>query len=117
MWGQFFGAPLDYLKLFTQQSTTGPREVPELEVRERPLSTLRNTLTVGPREVPELEVRKLETWMAGPWGVLAVGLAAATTKVEDVDGGPSWGLLPACSAVATTEVGDVDGGPPRGCCR
>jgi hypothetical protein len=34
--GQFFGAPLGYLDLFTRQSTTCPREVPELKVRERP---------------------------------------------------------------------------------
>jgi hypothetical protein len=84
--------------------------VSELEVRERPPSTLRNALTTGPRKVPELEVRKLETWMAdplggaggrfdsghhqswrhrwqGPWGVLAAGLAATTTEVGDVDGG------------------------------
>jgi hypothetical protein len=41
-WGQLFGAPLGYLKLFTWQSMAGPRQVPELEVRERPPSTLRN---------------------------------------------------------------------------
>jgi hypothetical protein len=35
-WGQFFGAALVYLHLFTRQSTTGPREVPELKVREHP---------------------------------------------------------------------------------
>jgi hypothetical protein len=125
-WGQFFGAPLSYLELFTRQSTTGSWEVPELEVRERPPSTLRNALTVGPREVPVLEVRKLETWMASPWEVLVVGPAAATTEVEDVEGGPSggcWrqgrqrpppmletsmagplGVLQACPAAATTEV-------------
>jgi hypothetical protein len=38
-WGQFFGAPLGYLDLFTEQSTMGSGEVPELEVRERPPST------------------------------------------------------------------------------
>jgi hypothetical protein len=38
-WGQFFGAPLGYLDLFTRQSITGLREVPELKVRERPRST------------------------------------------------------------------------------
>jgi hypothetical protein len=42
MWGQFFDAPLGYLELFTWQSTTGSREVPELEVRECPPSMLRN---------------------------------------------------------------------------
>jgi hypothetical protein len=40
-WGQFFGAPLGYLDLFTRQSTTGLREVPELKVRQRPSSTLK----------------------------------------------------------------------------
>jgi hypothetical protein len=29
----------------------------------------------------------LKTSMAGPWVVLAAGPAAATTEVEDVDGG------------------------------
>jgi hypothetical protein len=46
--------------------------------------------------------------------VLAAGPAAATTKVEDVDGGP-LGVLVASLALATTEVEDIDGGPPRGC--
>jgi hypothetical protein len=41
-WGQFYGAPLGYFELFTWQSTAGPREVPELEVGERPPSTIRN---------------------------------------------------------------------------
>jgi hypothetical protein len=39
--GPIFGVPLGYLEFFTWQSTTGPREVPELKVRERPPSTLR----------------------------------------------------------------------------
>jgi hypothetical protein len=38
-WGQFFGAPLGYLDLFTRHSTADPREVPELKVQERPPST------------------------------------------------------------------------------
>jgi hypothetical protein len=46
----------------------GPREVPELEARERPPSTLRNVLTTGPRKVLKLEVRKLDTWMMGTLG-------------------------------------------------
>jgi hypothetical protein len=41
-WGQFFGAPLGFLELFTRQSTAGPQEVAELEVRERLQSMLRN---------------------------------------------------------------------------
>jgi hypothetical protein len=48
----------------------------------------------GHREVPEMEVQKLEMWMVDPLGV-----------------------LPACPAAATTEVEDVDGGPPVGCYR
>jgi hypothetical protein len=78
--GPIFCAPLSYLDLFTRQSTTGPREVLELEVQEGPPSTLRNiddgpmggagaegpgvptinvnTSTRGPREVSELKVRK-----------------------------------------------------------
>jgi hypothetical protein len=53
--------------------------------------------------------------MVGPFGVLPMGLALATTEVgEDADGGP-LGVLPACLAAATTEVGeDVDSGPLGG---
>jgi hypothetical protein len=51
--------------------------------------------------------------MAGPLGVLSGGPAAATTDVEDVDGGAPWGVLSGFPAVATTGVGD-DGGPPGG---
>jgi hypothetical protein len=35
----------------------GPWEVPELPIRERPPSTLRN-IDGGPREVPELKIRE-----------------------------------------------------------
>jgi hypothetical protein len=45
----------------------------------------------GPQEVPELEVQKLKTSMEGPLGVLAAKPAAATTEVEDVDGGAPGG--------------------------
>jgi hypothetical protein len=82
-WGQFFDTPLGYLELFTRQSTAGPREVPELEVREHLPSTLRNALTAGPRKVSELE-----TWMTAPLGVLPACPRSTTTEVEDVDGGP-----------------------------
>jgi hypothetical protein len=47
-------------------------------------------------------------------GALPVSLAAATTEVGDVDGGPPVGALAACPAAATTKVGDIDGGAPRG---
>jgi hypothetical protein len=30
---------------------------------------------------------------------------------------PPWGVMPACPAAATTKVEDVDGGLPGGCCR
>jgi hypothetical protein len=68
--GPIFRRPLGYLDLFTRQSTTGPQEVPELEVRERPPSTLRivaggppggagaEGLGAPPWEVPELKVRE-----------------------------------------------------------
>jgi hypothetical protein len=36
--------------------------------------------------------------MVDPLGVLEAGPAAATTEVEDVDGGPPWGVLVACPA-------------------
>jgi hypothetical protein len=45
--------------------------------------------------------------------VLSAGLAPATTKVEDADGGP-LGVLVVGPAMATTEVEDVDGGPLGG---
>jgi hypothetical protein len=47
--------------------------------------------------------------------VLAAGPAAATTEVEDVDGGARGGLLEACLVASITEVEDVDGVTPRGC--
>jgi hypothetical protein len=72
----------------------------------------------------------------GPWGALAAGPAAATTEVEDVDGGPprgcyrdfwQWpppkletsmvdplGVLAAGLTVVTTEVEDIDSGPLGG---
>jgi hypothetical protein len=70
--------------------------------------------------------------MAGPLGVLAASPAAATTEVEDIDGGPPGvlaqvrrrpppkletsmagplGVLVTGPAAATTEVADVDVGP------
>jgi hypothetical protein len=45
----------------------------------------------GPWEVSELEVRKLKTSMTDPLWVLAAGPAAATTEVEDNDGGSPRG--------------------------
>jgi hypothetical protein len=48
--------------------------------------------------------------------VLATGPAAATTEVEDVDGG-ALRVLVACPAAVTTDVEDVNGGPPGGCWR
>jgi hypothetical protein len=78
-WGQFFGAPIGYLDLFTRQSTTGLPEVPELKVRERhdqrenidsghpggvgaegpgaPTINVKKS-TAGPWKVPELKVRE-----------------------------------------------------------
>jgi hypothetical protein len=50
----------------------------------------------------------LKTSMAGPLGVLAVGLTAVTTDVEDVDDRPMW-VLSGFPTVATTGVKDVDG--------
>jgi hypothetical protein len=54
--------------------------------------------------------------MAGPLRVLSAGPVAATTEVEDVDGGTP-GVLPVGPAAATTDDEDVDGGAPVGCCR
>jgi hypothetical protein len=41
-------------------------------------------------------------------------MAAATTKVKDIDGGPPGGVLGAGSTAATTEVKDIDDGPSGG---
>jgi hypothetical protein len=78
-WGQFFGAPLGYLDLFTRQSTAGPQEVLELKFWEHPPLTRKHrrqtsegagaegpgvttinvkTSTGSPREVLELKVRE-----------------------------------------------------------
>jgi hypothetical protein len=143
--GANFSAPARLSKLFTRQLTAGPREVSELEVYERPPSTLRNELTTSPLwgatgRSGRGHHRSWRRRWRGPWGVLpicpaaattevgdidglAAGPVAGTTKVEGVDGGPpegccqGVGVLPAGPAAATTKVGDVDGGPPRGCCR
>jgi hypothetical protein len=61
----------------------GSREVPELEVREHPPSTLRN-VDGGPQEVPELEVRKrppstLRNIISGPLRDVGVGCPGAPT--------------------------------------
>jgi hypothetical protein len=75
--------------------------------------------------------------MVSPLGVLAACPVVATTKVEDIDGGPPRGcgrqvrqqpppklntsmaglgmVLAVDLAATTTEFGDVDGGPPGGC--
>jgi hypothetical protein len=45
--------------------------------------------------------------------VLAAGPPAATTEVEDADGGP-LGVLAAGPPVATIEVRNIDGGPSGG---
>jgi hypothetical protein len=67
--GANFSAPRSVILSFYSVVDGGPREVPKLEVWERPPSMLRN-VDGGHREVPELEVRKLETSMEGPLGVL-----------------------------------------------
>jgi hypothetical protein len=55
--------------------------------------------------------------MVGPFAVLAADPAAVTSKVEDVDGGPTGGCRRQGAAVAAAEVEDVDGGPSGGCWR
>jgi hypothetical protein len=49
--------------------------------------------------------------MAGPQGVMSIFPTAATTEVEDVDGGDPGGDVRS-PTVATTEEEDVDGEPP-----
>jgi hypothetical protein len=76
----------------------------ELEVGERPPSTLTNVEATT--EVKDVDGEP-------PGGVLAAGPTAATTKVEDVAGGP-LGVLAAGPTAATTEVEDIDGRAPGG---
>jgi hypothetical protein len=49
--------------------------------------------------------------------VLPVFPTAATTEVEDVDGGPAGGAGRSPAATTTEDEEDVDGGPPVRCCR
>jgi hypothetical protein len=66
---QSIDASLGYLELFTWQSTAGPREVLDLEVRERPPPTLRNVDggppggagARGPR-APTINAKKRRRW-------------------------------------------------------
>jgi hypothetical protein len=108
------------------------------QIRQRPPPELETLMSdplggVGGRSGSGHHRSWRRRWRA-PWGVLAAGPAATTTKVEDVDGGPPggcwrqvrqrpptkletsmagpWGLLSAGPAAATTEVEGVDGGPP-----
>jgi hypothetical protein len=65
------------------------------QVRQQPPSEL-ETLMAGPlggrwRQVWQRPPPELETSMVGPWGVLAAGLAAATTRIRDIDGRPPRG--------------------------
>jgi hypothetical protein len=54
----------------------------------------------------------LKTSTVGLLVVLAAGPAAATTDVEDIDGGPP-GVLVVGPTAATIDVEDVDGRPLR----
>jgi hypothetical protein len=65
---------------------------------------------------PAAATTDVEDVDGGHLGVLSGFLAAATTGVEDVDGGP-WGVLAAGPAVAATDGEDTDGRPPGGCCQ
>jgi hypothetical protein len=95
--------------------------VPELQVQERPPSTLRNTLTTvdggppggagaGGLGAPTINAKKRID------GEPPGGARARGPEVGDVDSAP-LGVLAAGPTVATTKVEDVDGGGPWGCCR
>jgi hypothetical protein len=99
-WGQLFSTPLDYLKLFTCQfeaiATFHQRKdsifLPELKIRERPPSTLRN-VNDGP--------------LAGA-GVEGPGASTINAKKRQRRGpGRFWERPPSM-------LRNVDGGPPGG---
>jgi hypothetical protein len=78
--------PRSVIVSFYSAVDNGSWEVPKLEVRERPPSTLRNIdggppggVGAGSSEVGDVD--------GGPLGVVATGLAVATTEVEDIDDG------------------------------
>jgi hypothetical protein len=54
--------------------------------------------------------------LAGPLGVLLVDRQQAPPKLKTLMAGPLGDSVGRPTA-ATTEVEDVDGGPPGGCCR
>jgi hypothetical protein len=72
-WGQFFGAPLGYLKLYSALDGRPP-----------------GGAEAGGQEAPTTEVEDVD---GGALWVLTASPAAATTEVEDVDGGPPVGVL------------------------
>jgi hypothetical protein len=85
-----FSVPRSVIVSFYSAVDDGSWEVPKLEVRECPPSTLRNIdgappgdVGVGSSEVGDVD--------GGPLGVVAAGLAAATTEVEDIDDGSPVG--------------------------
>jgi hypothetical protein len=92
--------------------------VPELGVRERPPSTLRN---VDGRPLGGLEVGDVDGEpLGGCWRLVrqqpppklkTLDPAAATSEVEDDDGRPPGGCWRQDPTAVTIEVGDVDGGP------
>jgi hypothetical protein len=88
--GANFLTPRSIILSFYSAVDDRPREVPELEVRECPPSTLRNV-------------------DSGPPG----GTGAEGSEVGDVNGGP-LGVLAACPTATATEVEDVDSGPLGG---
>jgi hypothetical protein len=61
----------------------GPREVSELEIRERPPPTLRN-VDGGPQEVPELEIRERSACGARPSGRAMNGCRNLGTNAQRV---------------------------------
>jgi hypothetical protein len=61
----------------------GPREVPELDVRERPTSMLRN-VEAGPREVPELKIQECSACRARPSGRTVNGYRNLGTNAQRV---------------------------------
>jgi hypothetical protein len=90
--GPIFGVPLGYLEFFTWQSTTGPREVPELKVRERPPSTSKRR-----RRAPG----RCQSWRFG----------SAHHQRENVNGGPPGGAGAEGPGASTINVKTLTTGP------
>jgi hypothetical protein len=114
--GPIFRHPARLSYLFTRQSTTDPGRC-----RSWRFGSWRRRWRAPWgcwRQCPAAATAKVEDVDGGaPRGCWRQGPVATTTKVEDIDGGAPGGFWRQGPAAATTEVDDVDGEPPRWCWR